>query len=60
MTTNGSRNGHPEDLRAALKAWEEQTLAPALERGPERDADFETSVGPVERLYTPLDVEDID
>ena len=35
-------------------------LRPALEQTPERDAAFETSIGPVERLYTPLDVADTD
>ncbi len=57
--TNGAKNGHPKDLRAARKDWEEKVLQPALARSPERDADFEASIGPVERLYTPLDVEDI-
>ncbi|MCI0890787.1 MAG: methylmalonyl-CoA mutase, partial [Chloroflexi bacterium] len=40
--------------------WEEQTLKPALERFGERDAGFETSGGPVERLYTPEDIADAD
>ena len=40
--------------------WEEQTLKPALERFGERDAGFETSGGPVERLYTPEDMADAD
>jgi methylmalonyl-CoA mutase N-terminal domain/subunit len=35
-------------------------LQPALDRASERDALFQTSIGPVERLYTPLDVQDID
>lgn len=60
MSTNGARDGQPEDLRAALSEWEERVLQPALERAGERDVDFETSVGPVRRLYTPLDVADID
>ena len=56
MTDNGSANGHSgEDLSAAAKRWEDETLAPALKRSAERDAPFETSIGPVERLYTPLD-----
>ncbi len=50
--TNGS-NGSRE-------AWEEQTLKPALERFGERDTEFETSTGPVERLYTPEDIADAD
>jgi methylmalonyl-CoA mutase N-terminal domain/subunit len=60
MATNGSTNGKPEDIASAVKAWEEQTLQPLLKRSPERDAAFETSVGPVERLYTSLDVADTD
>ncbi|MCH7699697.1 MAG: methylmalonyl-CoA mutase family protein [Chloroflexi bacterium] len=40
--------------------WEEKTLKPALERSGERDTEFETSIGPVERLYTPEDVADVD
>ncbi|MEX1254667.1 MAG: methylmalonyl-CoA mutase family protein [Dehalococcoidia bacterium] len=60
MATNGPSNGKPEDLRSALAEWEEKTLQPALKRSPERDAAFETSVGPVERLYTSLDITDTD
>jgi methylmalonyl-CoA mutase N-terminal domain/subunit len=54
------RNGHLERMREALAAWEREALEPALARSPERDAAFETSIGPVERLYTPLDVADVD
>ena len=50
--TNGSA--------AAREAWEEKTLKPALERFGERDAEFETTNGPVERLYTPEDIADND
>jgi methylmalonyl-CoA mutase, N-terminal domain len=40
----------PEDR----KRWEEDTLAPALKKSPERRAQFETSSGiPLDRLYTP-------
>ena len=61
MTDNGSANGHSgEDLGAAAKRWEDGTLAKALKRSSERDAPFETSIGPVERLYTPLDRADAD
>ena len=55
MTTNGSPNGHSGDIRAAQADWEETALRPALERHGERDTEFETSIGPVERLYTPPD-----
>ena len=53
--SNGqSQNG------SSREAWEEQTLKPALERFGERDAEFETSGDPVERLYTPEDIADAD
>ena len=51
---------HPsEALRAARDAWERDTLRPALERDGERRPGFETQAlhWPVERLYTPLDLE---
>jgi methylmalonyl-CoA mutase N-terminal domain/subunit len=57
---DGNRNGNFDDLRREQEAWERETLQPALERIPERDVAFETSIGPVERLYTPLDVADTD
>src|SRR5437667_12666474 len=41
--------------------WEENALKPALARSSERKATFETAAGvPVERLYTPDDVADLD
>ncbi len=52
------RNGHADGLRDDLERWEHEVLQPALERSPERAAAFETSIGPVERLYTPLNIED--
>lgn len=43
------------------KRWEESTLKKALERGGERtDSDFHTSSTDTKRIYTPLDVADID
>jgi methylmalonyl-CoA mutase N-terminal domain/subunit len=60
MAENGSRNGHIEDLRAALEEWEQRTLQPALQRAGEREGAFETSTGPVEPLYTPVDIADTD
>ncbi|MGD1994245.1 MAG: methylmalonyl-CoA mutase family protein [Anaerolineae bacterium] len=46
------------ELEQARKKWREQTLKPTLERWPERSEEFiTTSSEPVERLYTPLDVE---
>jgi len=51
----------PEAIRKALEDWEQSTLAPALEREGERLPAFETQAlhWPVERLYTPLDLEDV-
>jgi methylmalonyl-CoA mutase N-terminal domain/subunit len=48
-------------LDEARRAWEAQTLGPALSRAPERPALFAGSSGaPVERLYTPADTPDLD
>ncbi len=49
----------PRDAVAqAQEAWEQRTLWPALDRTPERDADFVTTSGmPIARLYTPLDLD---
>jgi len=48
-----------EAIREAREAWERDTLRPALEREGERLPHFETQAlhWPVERLYTPLDLE---
>ena len=44
-------------FEAALEAWEESILRPALARAPERDALFQTSWGtPIQPLYTPRDL----
>src|SRR5271163_1231117 len=44
---------------AAEKAWEENTLAPTLEKSPERASKFTTvSSYPIRRLYTPADLPD--
>jgi methylmalonyl-CoA mutase N-terminal domain/subunit len=48
-------------LEDALSRWEEETLKPTLARMPERAEKFTTtSLVPIKRLYTPLDIEDID
>ncbi|GBD24257.1 Methylmalonyl-CoA mutase [bacterium HR29] len=47
-------------LSRKLHAWEEGTLAKTLQRQPERNVEFATSSMPVQRLYTPLDVADLD
>ena len=50
-----------EDLRQSLEKWEATTLGQYLVRLPERQAQFITaSSEPVERLYTPLDVAEMD
>jgi methylmalonyl-CoA mutase, N-terminal domain len=41
--------------------WEREVLAPALEKSPERNVPFTTISGrPIERLYTPDDLTDLD
>jgi methylmalonyl-CoA mutase, N-terminal domain len=47
-------------LSGAVHAWEEGPLAKSLQRSPERDEDFATSSQPVQRLYTPVDIADLD
>ena len=48
-------------LRQRWKEWQESTLQRTLADHPERMEDFvTTSSAPVERLYTPLDVADLD
>ena len=50
-----------EEIRQRKKEWEETTLKRTLERFPERQETFVTaSSEPVERLYTPDDVADLD
>jgi methylmalonyl-CoA mutase, N-terminal domain len=50
-----------ERIEAARRAWEAETLKPALDRSPERPALFTASSGqPLERLYTPLETADTD
>ncbi|WP_311173662.1 acyl-CoA mutase large subunit family protein [Halobellus ordinarius] len=50
------------EIRAAKREWEEETLAPTLERFGERRETFTTDTGgqEVKRLYTPEDVADLD
>jgi methylmalonyl-CoA mutase N-terminal domain/subunit len=50
-----------EKLRQAQEKWEEIKLQQNLARIPERQDQFiTTSSEPIERLYTPLDVQDLD
>ncbi len=55
-----STNGDYEAIRKAAERWQAEVLEPALKRFPERQPDFNTGSVAVERLYTPLDVADID
>ncbi|MFC6872321.1 acyl-CoA mutase large subunit family protein [Halobellus marinus] len=50
------------EIRAAKREWEEETLAPTLDRFGERRETFTTDTGgqEVKRLYTPEDVSDLD
>ncbi|GAA5529988.1 methylmalonyl-CoA mutase family protein [Herpetosiphon gulosus] len=54
----------PEQLaqmRAAQERWNDETLAPTLQKTPERPALFSTiSSEPIQRLYTPLDIANTD
>jgi methylmalonyl-CoA mutase N-terminal domain/subunit len=46
---------------AREQEWQEKTLAPALERAPERLKEFTTTSGhPIRRLYTPADLAEWD
>jgi len=50
-----------DDIRAAFENWEETTLKKVLKKSGEREAEFKTESGiPVKRLYTPLDLVDMD
>jgi methylmalonyl-CoA mutase N-terminal domain/subunit len=50
-----------EELRQALEKWEETKLQQTQARFPERRDQFiTTSSEPIERLYTPLDIQDLD
>ena len=49
-----------EELRQALEKWRQNSLQDTLARIPERQEEFiTTSSEPIERLYTPLDVQDM-
>jgi methylmalonyl-CoA mutase N-terminal domain/subunit len=50
-----------EQLRQQVEKWEETTLQRSTARMPERQDKFiTTSSEPIERVYTPLDVEDLE
>ncbi len=48
------------ELSRVVHGWEEGPLAKALQRSPERSDGFTTSSLDVHRLYTPLDIADLD
>ena len=53
--------GDNKTLPAAVKRWDENTVAKTIGRFPERQDTFLTISGlPVNRLYTPLDTKDMD
>ncbi len=50
-----------ERLKTELEKWETIAVAEAIKRMPERKPTFKTASGiPVKRIYTPLDVKDLD
>ncbi len=50
-----------EELQEALQKWEQNTLQKSLANMPERRSEFITaSSEPINRLYTPLDIADMD
>lgn len=53
--------GSEKGLSDALKRWEKDKVAKTIERYPEREKSFETISGfPVNRVYTPLDIDGLD
>src|SRR3989304_7081034 len=59
-----ARKGKPAGfsrIRAGRGRWEKGVLAPVIAKSPERRKRFESPSGEtIERLYTPLDLENID
>ena len=49
-----------QQIGEAYRAWQDGSVRKALDRSPEREAAFATSSLPVQRLYTPADVADLD
>ena len=51
--------GSPRQPSESERKWEDKTLKPALEKSPERAADFTTVSGyPIHRLYSEADLAD--
>jgi methylmalonyl-CoA mutase N-terminal domain/subunit len=49
------------DIKKGKDAWQQTTLKRVLDKTPEREASFTTESGiPVRRIYTPLDLPDLD
>jgi len=50
-----------DDIRKQKQEWEEKKVSPVLDKFPERKKEFVTPSGiPVDRLYTPADMPEID
>ena len=61
QTDSARTNGISGDgIRAAMDEWEQGALARVLDRYPERRQSFATSSAETKRVYTPLDVPDLD
>ncbi len=53
--------GDDSKLRDSTKEWEDEAVAKTIKRFPEREENFKTISGlPIKRLYTPLDLKDLD
>src|SRR5690348_844496 len=54
-------SGMKTAAESAKQRWERDVLEPALKKSPERPIPFTTISGrPVDRLYTPDDIQDLD
>ena len=52
--------GNDSKLHKSMKKWEDETVSKTIKRFPEREDHFETISGiPMNRLYTPLDLKDM-
>ncbi len=61
QTDSARTNGTSGDgIRAAMDEWEQGALARVLDRYPERRQSFATSSAETKRVYTPLDVPELD
>ncbi len=60
--TNGTSDdgARGDSIRAAMDEWEQGALARVLDRYPERRQSFATSSAETKRVYTPLDVPELD